>query len=52
VIVPGAAYYLLFQRNKTGILTEHAAEPISDDPTESHCDLQVASGQWSVAGGQ
>jgi amino acid transporter len=52
LFVPGATYFLLFQRTRTAILAKHAAEPISDVPAEPHCNLQVAGGQWSVVSGQ
>jgi len=51
LIVPGATYFLLFQRKKTGILAEHAAEQILDGQAESLCNLPVASGHWEVVGG-
>ena len=51
LIVPGATYFLLFQRKKTGILAEHAAEQILDGQAESHGNVQVASGQWEVVSG-
>ncbi|MFI5459798.1 MAG: amino acid permease [Isosphaerales bacterium] len=46
LIVPGATYFLLFQRKRTGILAELAASEVPDGPNESSsCQLPVASCQ-------
>ncbi len=45
LIVPGAVYYLLFQRKRTGILAKHAADPVmtSSNSTAASDSLQVAA---------
>ncbi len=56
LIVAGALYFLLFQRKRTGILAEHAAEDIlesrsvatDDPPIECRWIGQLAPGEWGA----
>jgi urea carboxylase system permease len=44
LVVPGAAYFFLVQRKRTGILQELAATELAAGPANSPCNLQVAGG--------
>ncbi len=57
LVATGSIYYLLVQRNRTGILTEHAASDLLDEesstttgalPTEHHWIGQLAHGDQGV----
>jgi hypothetical protein len=56
LVVAGALYFLLFQRRRTGILSEHAAEDILESqsvatdgpPIDSRWIGQLAPGDWGA----